>query len=159
MHKNGLTAHRFGSALKMRQEITEFAERDLPVRTRTMKRHSTSRRSAPTVTAEMAAAENRIYEMQVRICKALANHTRLHILDLLGKKSSYTVSGLQAELGIPLANVSVQLATLRAAGVVVTEKKGKHVYCSLALPEVRQACHFIRRVLKAQVRKAQSLPI
>ncbi len=158
MPKNGLAARRFGSVLKMRQGIPEFGERHLPVRARTMKRHSTSRRSAPTVTAETAAAENRIYEMQVRICKALANHTRLHILDLLGKKS-YTVSGLQAELGIPLANVSVQLATLRAAGVVVTEKKGKHVYCSLALPEVRQACHFIRRVLKAQVRNSKNLYI
>ncbi len=158
MHKNEMTAHKFGPVLKMRRGITEFAERHLPVRARTMKRHSTSRRSGPTGTAETAAAENRIYEMQVRICKALANHTRLHILDLLGKKS-YTVSGLQRELGIPLANVSVQLATLRAAGVVVTEKKGKQVHCSLALPEVRQACHFIRRVLKAQVRKAQSLPI
>jgi DNA-binding transcriptional ArsR family regulator len=158
MHKNGSTAHRFGSVLKMRQGITGFAERHLPVQAHTMKRPSTSRRSGPAGTAEAAAAENRIYEMQVRICKALANHTRLHILDLLGKKS-YTVSGLQAELGIPLANVSVQLATLRAAGVVVTEKKGKQVFCSLALPEVRQACHFIRRVLKAQVRNAQSLPI
>jgi len=158
MHKNGSTAHKFGSVLKMRQGVMEFAERRLPARPRTMKRHSTSGRSGPTGTAETAAAENRIYEMQVRICKALANHTRLHILDLLGKKS-YTVSGLQAELGIPLANVSVQLATLRAAGVVVTEKKGKQVHCSLALPEVRQACHFIRRVLKAQVRKAQSLHI
>lgn len=158
MHKNGSTAHRFGSVLKMRQGIAELEERRLPVRTRTMKRHSTSRRSGPAAAAETAAAENRVYEMQVRICKALANHTRLHILDLLGKKS-YTVSGLQAELGIPLANVSVQLATLRSAGVIVTEKRGKHVYCSLALPEVRQACHFIRRVLKAQVRNSQSLPI
>ena len=158
MHKNGSTAHKCGSALKMRQRITEFAERHLPAGARAMKRHSTNRRPGSTGTAETAAAENRIYEMQVRICKALANHTRLHILDLLGKKS-YTVSGLQAELGIPLANVSVQLATLRAAGVVITEKKGKHVYCSLALPEVRQACHFIRRVLKAQVRNSQNLPI
>ncbi len=158
MHKNGSAAHRFGSVLKMRQGTMGFAESHLPVQAHTMKRHSTSRRSGPAGTAETAAGENRIYEMQVRICKALANHTRLHILDLLGKKS-YTVSGLQAELGIPLANVSVQLATLRAAGVVVTEKKGKQVFCSLALPEVRQACHFIRRVLKAQVRNAQSLPI
>jgi DNA-binding transcriptional ArsR family regulator len=158
MHKNGSAGHKFGSVLKIRHGITGFAERHLPVRSRTMKKHSTSRRSGPTGAAGTAPAENRIYEMQVRICKALANHTRLHILDLLGKKS-YTVSGLQAELGIPLANVSVQLATLRAAGVVVTEKKGKHVYCSLALPEVRQACHFIRRVLKAQVRNAQNLPI
>jgi DNA-binding transcriptional ArsR family regulator len=158
MHKNGSTAHKFGPVLRTRRGITEFAERHVPIQAHTMKRHSTSRRSGPTDAAETAAAENRIYEMQVRICKALANHTRLHILDLLGKKS-YTVSGLQAELGIPLANVSVQLATLRAAGVVVTEKKGKQVFCSLALPEVRQACHFIRRVLKAQVRNAQNLPI
>ena len=103
-------------------------------------------------------ADEQLLEMQVRICKALANPTRLKILDLLGKKS-YTVSGLQKELGIPLPNVSVQLATLRAAGVVATKKKGKEVYCSLALPEVRQACHFIRQVLRAQVKNAQNLPV
>lgn len=119
---------------------------------------TSARRSRAARSPQPAHAENRIYEMQVRICKALANPNRLRILDLLGKKP-YTVSGLQKELGIPLANVSVQLATLRAAGVVVTEKKGKQVYCSLALPEVRQACHFIRRVLIAQVRSAQNLPI
>jgi DNA-binding transcriptional ArsR family regulator len=103
-------------------------------------------------------ADSQLLEMQVRICKALANPTRLRILDLLGKKS-YTVSGLQKELGIPLANVSVQLATLRAVGVVTTQKKGKEVHCFLALPEVRQACHFIRQVLRAQVRNTQKLPI
>lgn len=103
-------------------------------------------------------ADSRLLEMQVRICKALANPTRLRILDLLGKKS-YTVSGLQKELGIPLANVSVQLSILRAAGVVTTEKKGKEVHCFLALPEVRQACHFIHQVLRAQLRNAQKLPI
>jgi hypothetical protein len=51
------------------------------------------------------------------------------------------------------------LATLRAAGVVTTQKKGKEVHCFLALPEVRQACHFIRQVLRAQVRNTQKLPI
>ena len=158
MHENEFTAHRIGSVLKMRQGVADFAARELPLRVHKLTRQTARKRSKLTGATETAAVENRIYEMQVRICKALANHTRLHILDLLGKKSC-TVSELQRELGIPLANVSVQLATLRAAGVVVTEKKGKHVHCSLALPEVRQACHFIRRVLKAQVRKAQSLPI
>ncbi len=158
MHKNELTVHRVGSSLNTHRGVAAFAARELPLRVHKLTRQTTHKRSEPTGATETATVENRIYEMQVRICKALANHTRLHILDLLGKKS-YTVSELQRELGIPLANVSVQLATLRAAGVVVTEKMGKHVHCSLALPEVRQACHFIRRVLKAQVRKAQSLPI
>jgi DNA-binding transcriptional ArsR family regulator len=99
-----------------------------------------------------------LYERQVRICKALANPNRLRILDLLAKRT-LTVSGLQKELNIPLANVSIQLAILRTAGVVTTEKRGKEVHCSLAIPEVRQACHFIRQVLKAQVRDAQKLSI
>ena len=108
--------------------------------------------------ASQAIADASIYERQVRICKALANPTRLRILDLLGQQT-LTVSGLQKALGIPLPNVSVQLATLRAAGVVATHKKGKEVHCSLALPEVRQACHFIRQVLRAQVKNAQNLPV
>src|SRR5260370_20568509 len=102
--------------------------------------------------------DSQLLEMQVRICKALANPTRLHILDLLGKKS-YTVSGLQKELGIALASVSVQLAILRAAGVVTTQKKCTEVHCFLPLPEVRQAFHFIRQVLHAQLRNTQKLSI
>lgn len=156
MHKNEFAAHRAGPVSKMHQGITGFTARELPVPVHNMTRQARRKQPRPTGARETAAAENRIYDLQVRICKALANTNRLRILDLLGKKP-YTVSGLQRELGIPLANVSVQLATLRAAGVVVTEKKGKQVYCSLALPEVREACHFIRRVLKAQVRNAQNL--
>ena len=152
MLKNEFGWHNVARA-RMVHGSVHRAGMDDATRGRPMTRQKSQKRSA-----EAGSAENRIYEMQVRICKALANPNRLRILDLLGKKT-YTVSGLQRELGIPLANVSLQLATLRAAGVVVTEKRGKQVYCSLALPEVRQACHFIRRVLKAQVRNAQSLPL
>jgi DNA-binding transcriptional ArsR family regulator len=158
MHKIESNAYTVGSNLTARQGVAAFAAGELPVRDRKVRTQTARKRPRAAGPAETAEAENRICEMQVRICKALANTTRLRILDLLGKKS-LTVSGLQRELKIPLANVSVQLATLRAAGVVVTEKKGRQVYCSLALPEVRQACHFIRQVLKAQVRKAQTLHI
>jgi DNA-binding transcriptional ArsR family regulator len=125
--------------------------------TDTMSQPRSSKRkpSAPQPTVN---GEDALYERQVRICKALANPTRLRILDLLGQQS-HTVSGLQKALGIPMPNVSVQLAILRAAGVVITHKKGKEVHCFLALPEVRQACHFIRQVLRAQVQNTQKLPI
>lgn len=87
--------------------------------------------------------------------KALGNPTRLRILDLLDKRP-YTVSGLQQELGIPLASVSIQLSTLRAAGLVTTQKKGKEVHYFLSMPEVRQACHFIPGSLRsASVRLRQ----
>jgi DNA-binding transcriptional ArsR family regulator len=100
----------------------------------------------------------RVYEMQVRICKAFANATRLQILDLLAK-GEHTVSDLQSHLGITTANTSQHLAVLKAAGVVTTRRDGKQILCSLTMPEVKQACQLIRDVLRAQVRNGQKLKI
>ncbi len=103
-------------------------------------------------------AEDQVYEMQVRICKAFANSTRLRILDLLAKHE-HTVSDLQAELGISTPNVSQHLAILKAAGVVSTRRDGKQIHCMLAIPEVKQACQLIRDVLRAQLRNGRKLVI
>ncbi len=102
--------------------------------------------------------DDKIYEMQVRICKAFANASRLRMLDLLAKRER-TVSDLQGELGITTANVSQHLAILKAAGVVTTRRDGKQIYCSLTIPEVKQACQLIRNVLRAQVRNERKLVI
>jgi ArsR family transcriptional regulator len=96
--------------------------------------------------------------MQVRICKAFANATRLRMLDLLSKRE-YSVSDLQAALGITLPNVSQHLAVLKAAGVVATRRDGKQIHCSLALPEVKDACQLIRNVLRAQLRNDRRLVV
>jgi len=103
-------------------------------------------------------AEEQIFEMQVRICKAFANATRLRMLDLLAKRE-YSVSELQSMLGIPLPNVSQHLSILKAAGVVSTRREGKLIYCSLTLPEVKEACHLIRNVLRAQLRNGRKLVV
>jgi DNA-binding transcriptional ArsR family regulator len=88
-----------------------------------------------------------IYERQAQVCKAFANPTRIHILELLGRKER-SVSELQGALGVSKANLSQHMAILRSAGTVVTRRKGKHVYCALAYPEVKQACLLIREVLR-----------
>ena len=88
-----------------------------------------------------------LYERQARVCKAFANPTRIHILDLLGRKER-SVSELQGILGVSKANLSQHMAILRSAGAVITHREGKHVYCALAYPEVRQACLLIREVLR-----------
>jgi DNA-binding transcriptional ArsR family regulator len=103
-------------------------------------------------------AEDQIFEMQVRICKAFANSTRLRMLDLLAKRE-HTVSDLQSALGITLPNVSQHLSILRAAGVVTTRRDGKQIYCSLTLPEVKEACQLIRNVLRAQLRNDRKLVV
>ena len=102
--------------------------------------------------------ENQIYEMRVRICKAFANGTRLRMLDMLAKQE-HTVSELQAELALTTANVSQHLAILKAAGVVRSRRDGKLIYCSLAIPEVKQACQMIRDVLRAQLDKDRKLVV
>jgi DNA-binding transcriptional ArsR family regulator len=102
--------------------------------------------------------EEEIYERQVSICRAFANPTRLRMLDLVAKHSRRG-SELQQTLGISTANLSQHLAVLKAAGVVVTRRDGKQICCSLAMPEVKQACKLIRNVLRAQVRNGRKLVV
>ena len=105
-----------------------------------------------------SADDDRVYEMQVQICKAFAHPIRLRMLDLLAKRE-LTVSEIQSELGVTTANVSQHLAILKAAGVVSTRRNGKQIFCSLTIPEVKQACQLIRDVLRAQVRHERKLVI
>jgi len=99
-----------------------------------------------------------ILERQVRICKAFANSTRLVMLDLLGSRE-WPVSKLQQELGVSKPNLSQHLAVLKAAGVVVTRREGKQVFCGLAMPEVKSACLLIRNMLRAQIRNGRKLMV
>ncbi|MDQ5845803.1 MAG: metalloregulator ArsR/SmtB family transcription factor [Acidobacteriota bacterium] len=97
-----------------------------------------------------------IFERQSRICKAFAHPGRLQILDLLGE-SERGVSELQEALGISKTSLSQHLSILKSAGVLATRREGKQIYCSLAMPEVKQACQLIRKVLEAQIAASHRL--
>jgi DNA-binding transcriptional ArsR family regulator len=106
--------------------------------------------------SKQSDVENEILERQVLICKSFANSTRLHMLNLLGKRD-WSAAEIQKELGISKANLSQHVMVLRSAGVVVRRREGKQVYFSLAMPEVKQACQLIQHVLRAQIRNGQRL--
>jgi len=93
------------------------------------------------------------YERQACIYKALANPTRLHLVDLLGKRERWS-SELQEGLGISKANLSQHLSILKAAGVVATQREGKQLHCGIALPEVKLATTMIRNMTKAVSRNS-----
>jgi ArsR family transcriptional regulator len=99
-----------------------------------------------------------IFERQATICKAFANPIRLEMLDLLGD-GEWVVGDMQKRLGISKANMSQHVGVLKAAGVIEVRREGKQFFCSLAIPEVKQACALIHNVLRAQVRKGRSLEI
>jgi ArsR family transcriptional regulator len=102
------------------------------------------------------AIEKEIFERQAMLCKAFAHPTRLHLLDLLGR-GERGVGKLQNELGVTKANISQHLTILKSAGVVITRRSGKQVYAALAIPEVKQACQLIHKVLRTQLRKQHRL--
>lgn len=104
----------------------------------------------------MHKVDMEIFERQARICKAFAHPARLQILDLLGQ-GELGVSDLQDVLRISKTNMSQHMAVLKSVGVLSTRREGKQVYCSLALPEVKQACQLIRKVLRAQIAAGHSL--
>ena len=101
-------------------------------------------------TKTTSATDAEIFERQARICRAFAHPTRLQMLDLMSN-GEVGVTELQQQLGVSKTNVSQHLAILKAAGVLSTRREGKQVYCSLAIPEVKQACQLIRKVLQAQI--------
>lgn len=97
-----------------------------------------------------------VFERQAVICRAFAHPKRLQLLDLLGRGEE-RVSVLQRTLRISKANFSQHLAILKAAGVVTARRKGRNMYCSLTMPEVRQACHLIHEVLRCQIRRQRKM--
>ncbi len=93
-----------------------------------------------------------IYERQAVLCKAFANPTRLHLIDLLSKGNRWAAD-LQGTLGISKANLSQHLAILKSAGVVSTHREGKALSCGISMTEVKQATALFRAMLKSQVRE------
>ena len=99
-----------------------------------------------------------IFERQAVICKAFAHPKRLQLLDLIGG-GERAVAELQQELGVSKANMSQHLSVLRSTGVVNTRRIGKQVFCALAIPEVKSACHLLREVLRSQLRQQHKLVV
>ena len=100
--------------------------------------------------------DNEIFERQALICKAFAHPARLQMLDQLGS-GEMGVGELQEVLGLSKANISQHMAILKAAGVLSTRRNGKQVSCSLAMPEIKEACQIIRKVLQNQIVESHRL--
>lgn len=68
-----------------------------------------------------------LYEELARLAAALANPTRLRALNLI-LQIPKSIEELSEELGESHANTAAHMKTLRAAGLVAADRRGKHVY-------------------------------
>jgi DNA-binding transcriptional ArsR family regulator len=68
--------------------------------------------------------------------KALADQTRWRIVQELLKRT-LTVGELTQRLGVTQYNISKHVRILREAGIVTTQKDGKHLNCTID-PDLKQ---------------------
>jgi len=85
--------------------------------------------------------------MHSELCKTLANEKRQMILAAL-RDGELSVSALSIRTGIPQANLSQHLATLRGHDVVRTRRDGARVYYEIANPKLIQAFDLITEVMQ-----------
>jgi ArsR family transcriptional regulator, arsenate/arsenite/antimonite-responsive transcriptional repressor len=67
---------------------------------------------------------------------ALANPTRLRILERLGMVGEESVNDLAAYLRMSQPRISWHLRMLRVGGVIRTRREGRQVYCSLDVENI-----------------------
>ncbi len=122
------------------------------------KPHAPATRSAPRTSAPARSAEPEedIYVLQAEICRALGHPQRIRLLEQLGQGEA-SAHRLRQELGVSRIRLSQQLALLRRVGLVHARRVGREVFFSLAVPEVLEACHLIRRTLVRRLERESAL--
>ena len=83
----------------------------------------------------MHANSDEIAQFKAEFFKALGSPVRIRILDSL-REGEQTVSELCRRVGVEPANLSQQLAVLRAKKIVVGRKQGSNIYYSCRDPAI-----------------------
>jgi ArsR family transcriptional regulator len=86
-----------------------------------------------------------LFEQFALVAKTLGHPQRLELIEQLGQ-GPRSVDLLAAKLGLPIANVSQHLQSMRRAGLVAAERQGKFVVYRLTDSSVLAAVQAIQRV-------------
>jgi ArsR family transcriptional regulator len=95
----------------------------------------------------MAQKKKDIFRQQARVLKALANESRLKIIDRLSR-GECSVGELADLVGSDRSTISKHLALLRAHGIVLDRREGSVVYYTLRTPCVVNFFSCATQVLK-----------
>ncbi|RLB59988.1 MAG: ArsR family transcriptional regulator [Deltaproteobacteria bacterium] len=95
----------------------------------------------------MPRADDSVFKMQARVLKALANESRLKIVDRLSR-GECSVGELTDLVGLDRSTVSKHLAVLRSHGIVEDRREGNVVYYRLLTPCVMDFFSCAMQVIK-----------
>ena len=105
---------------------------------------------------EHRAFKDALYNEFARIGKAVANSHRLEILDLLAQ-GERRVEELAREAGVPIANASQHLQSLRRARLVAARRQGTSIYYRLADERVFRLWQSIRDLGETHLAEVDAL--
>lgn len=91
-----------------------------------------------------------VFKQQARVLKAMANESRLIIIDRLGK-GECSVGELTQLVGSDQSTVSKHLAVLRSHGIVEDRREGNVVYYKLMTPCVLNFFSCATQVIKDRI--------
>lgn len=94
----------------------------------------------------MDATTQSRFEARARVLKALAHPSRLFMVEELGR-GERCVCELTSMVGADTSTVSKHLAVLKAAGIVVDERRGMQVFYRLTMPCVLRFFDCVGEVL------------
>ena len=98
----------------------------------------------------MTRSTENIFRQQARVLKALANESRLKIINRLSR-GECSVGELTEIVGSDRTTVSKHLAVLRAHGIVLDRREANVVYYTLMTPCVMNFFSCASQVLKERV--------
>ena len=113
----------------------------------------------------LSQSQRPLYEVKANLFKGLAHPFRIRLLELLSDSPELTVSALQAETELEASHLSQHLSVLRRHHLVVSERRGSHVFYRLADPRIRELLAVARALLLTmlseetdRLTEARSLP-
>ncbi len=89
--------------------------------------------------------DKKVYELLTAVYKALANPTRLAIIDLIGEGEK-TVSCIAKSLGLSKSNVSQHLNYMKAVGLLCSRKSGKNTFYYLSDKEIARVTKIMKEL-------------
>ena len=101
---------------------------------------------------------NKLYQVHAEICKVFSNPTRLEILNLLRDKER-SVTELIKKSKLSQTNISQHLAIMKSKGIVMSNRKGNHIFYKLSNPKIIKAFDIIRDVLIERLKERIELAL
>jgi len=95
----------------------------------------------------LSQSQRPLYEVKANLFKGLAHPFRIRLLELLSDSPELTVSALRAETELEASHLSQHLSVLRRHHLVVSERRGSHVFYRLADPRIRELLAVARALL------------